>query len=429
MMKDFGATGTIKRRFQTDVIKREGDVIDHLQFLKSRYPDKSNRVLILVPTIKEIDGLIEQIKVIPGLSTLRVAELSSRNRRVDPSYDVMIATSIGRTGLDINPPADAVISSGRQRCFHRGQEIRDGRKAPYTNRNDMIQGIGRAGRLQDGIAIIDPNEGTGPMPIPYGAPMRFIFPVVAKYCETEILGSFPLPVGTPTPSTLDDDIRRDILGSAPDIPEAPYFVVRHPHAGREPLKGMQAIVLLHLAGVPTDQLMQMFRLLYAEQKSLPEEYKHVDRIIQNRLRFCSASFTECMGLINHGAVWWHLVKDSGRIEGARCFQDKLIRPVNGSWVAYNPADNIVYRDAETTTGILSPERELAKINQARLDGNWKLLKELYIAHTCPDCKSQKSPHFAKCSHCQQLQMPQTLPEQIKRKRELELARDIRNKRR
>lgn len=417
---DFETNGMIRRRFTTNVVKMDTDVVSMMDHAHRQHGDLVQRSLVVVPHITEIPGIIEQIQNLPGLKSIKVTEVSSNNRTI-PKEGIIIATPMVDNGLDINPPVNFVFSSGRARCFHRGQEIMDGRKASPTDIATQLQRRGRCGRNADGWSYEPACEGMGRIPIPYGAPVSFTEAAVANYCEVPRLLEFPnfsrtrkAVIGVNAMTTEEEQI---VVQSDPTVPSLPFFKIMN--GDQEEQNGQAILVTLWLAGVESNDLMKTWDKVIVNRRQLPEEYDHIAPIVDKLLLNPVAPFKRCLDLVSQQGVVYLL----GDPENPIFIRSSFIRPVEHRWVSeaetkrttYHTVNNGKGKTSElvqemqaqieelqtqilTETGSLINLPDMKSTEMKMREQQMTALRKSFLVHFC-SCGSQKNPTFAYCSQC------------------------------
>lgn len=179
----------IERRFPITVYKVPDSmaISDICLEAINRHPDKADRVLVIVPTLKMVP------KVCASLTYLKVGKvtpLTARENKV-PEDGWIVATPYVQTGLDIKPPPKMCVDSGLDVVFDKGRLVTP---LPWTTKDINQQRIGRVGRLEAGVVFQPESAGTGRKVIQYPSPNLFVHEVVAKHFSVPQLTPISMPV-------------------------------------------------------------------------------------------------------------------------------------------------------------------------------------------------------------------------------------------
>ncbi|WBE10109.1 polyprotein [Pestalotiopsis fici hypovirus 1] len=149
-------------------------VVDMFMEAHNRYPHLTDRALVVVPTIKEMD------KTVAALNFLKVGEVTKvyAGQKKIPRTGIIVATPYIQTGADIKPPAKILIDSGRDIVIDKGVLVHP---YPFTNKSMNQQRIGRVGRLEAGVVFQPESAGTGVKGVLYPSPNLFMHKCVAKH--------------------------------------------------------------------------------------------------------------------------------------------------------------------------------------------------------------------------------------------------------
>jgi len=170
----------------TDVPMNRSPLNLFLEF-KRLHPDKAERALVQVPTLREANEVAQQLQSTGSLVTV----LSRYNTTPSP-VGVIVATQVADSGITINPPPNVVISSRDAIVSHKGAT----RRMPLSSAA-LAQRRGRTGRLGDGWCYYHPDAGNGIDAEPYPAWGLYISeqPLQAHFTELHqikaVLGRTP----------------------------------------------------------------------------------------------------------------------------------------------------------------------------------------------------------------------------------------------
>nr|UYL95331.1 MAG: polyprotein [Chuzhou tick virus 1] len=241
----------IDRRFPITVHKMPDgmSVPDMYQEAKNRYPEKMDRILVIVPTMKQVQ------KTIAALTYLGAGEIHAvtrRDRKV-PKTGIMVSTPYVQTGLDIKPPPKLLIDSGKDVVFDKGRFVAP---LPWTDKDTNNQRIGRTGRLEAGVVFQPESAGSGAKVKQYPSPNLFMHEVVADH--------FKVPRLTPLTN--------------PVLPELPFM--RLNTSKLSSLQAQKSVTFIHalsLHGVRQVEW-KSFYTRKLEKKGLGEDNEWLDRI-------------------------------------------------------------------------------------------------------------------------------------------------------
>ncbi len=173
----------IQRRFPIKIHKYPDSMgmADVVLMGANLYPNHMDRVLIIMPTLKQVNMTIEALTYLKlkdkDGNLIKISPLSSRNRSVARD-GILVATPYVQAGADIKPAAKIVFDSGVDLYPDRGRA--PSYPFPWTSPDINKQRIGRTGRLEAGIVFQPESAGTGPRPVVYPSPQMFMHDVVAK---------------------------------------------------------------------------------------------------------------------------------------------------------------------------------------------------------------------------------------------------------
>ncbi|UCR92524.1 MAG: polyprotein [Apis hypovirus 2] len=302
----------IDRRFPITVHKVDDtmDVADMFMEARNHYPELCDRALIIVPTVKMVHLVINQLN---DLKVGRVSPLTRTERDVADS-GIIVATPYVQTGLDIKPPPKILVDSGKDVKINKGVMVHP---LPWTDKDMNKQRVGRVGRLQSGVVYQPKSAGSGSRTITYPSPSLFADEVVAKH--------FNIPALTPFGGAL--------------IKEMPYYGINQESI--PDLQTQKSVTLIHalsLHGIRQTEW-QKFYTLKLEGKNLGDDYEFVDRV-------CDSSRWITKKLLPWSETLYHLHR-----EKVTCYSingevrwSKPITCKNDQWVQLeeSPEDHIKY---------------------------------------------------------------------------------------
>ncbi|UCR92523.1 MAG: polyprotein [Apis hypovirus 1] len=306
----------MKRRHPITVVKYPDDmsIIDAFMLAWNKHPEDIKRSLVIVPTHKEVQ------KTILALNYLKigvpVSPLSARDRLV-PQEGIIVATPYVQTGLDINPPVNIVIDSGKDIKFHMGKMVMDktdsGRMThPWTDSNVNQQRIGRSGRQKAGIVYQPESAGTGEQAVVYPEPNDFTSQIVSEYFKIPQLTSLPYSVNSLMPY-----LRLNVTKLKT----------------RQVQKSVAFIHALSMSGIRQQQW-EDFYTKKLMQKNLGEDYEWLERVYNH-------SSWSHVPLLDWATAnyWLHLPRTAEYGIGGKENWSLPIRAVDGRWKPWEAVSN------------------------------------------------------------------------------------------
>lgn len=264
--------------YKGTTVKLNGSVMDKVLYLFENHPEASDRVLVVVPTLKKVD------ETIAGLQYLKlgeVSEFSSRNRVMSKTAKIIVSTPMIDAGYDAKPPFTSLVDSGLDIYFDRGT-------APFiagTTTEKAKQRLGRINRLRPGIAIIDPIAGTGKHVKTYPAPARLANAEVAEFFEIPPLeivsgdGHDTAPITAVMKVSLKN-LRQLSLNKTDDVPVSEgaiptwsWQASNHvAFTEEDAIRSLQWVGLANLSGVTSRDLPRFWHRHMVMGQDLNEDY-------------------------------------------------------------------------------------------------------------------------------------------------------------
>lgn len=401
MMPDVGqvetcqASPNVKQRHGKDIFEVDADVSALFQMAQKRYPEECKRALITVPTNVEMPALRERIQnLMPGTLITCV----NAAQRVIPETGIIIGNAkfIG-TGVDIRPAAEILISSGRIRRFHKGQEVREKNgKIPAMNPDECKQEEGRVGRLKHGIVFRPRWAGKGIHAVAYPSGGRFTHQGMAEYLKMPALMPIEKPCTELWPYVSfseggDELIRKtavSLVGHRPDqVPTA--------QVEQELRKGLTFVSLLAFGGVAPGEYLKWWVHWFGEGKKMPQEYKEVERAMAVFDRTMTLSFPSIQLIAMRRPYKYNL--------GGTPTEAGVIYPVCDEWRESSAMQGATFHVIEDPINLEDAFANKPSIaDQERLRAWEKEMASIFLKLRCK-CGATKNSNLAVCDMCAQRQ--------------------------
>jgi len=248
----------IARRHDVEATYMTGSAVAMFQQLELLNKAAARRSLVIVPTIAEVDDTVAAIRKLG----YEASPLTRLHRAVRPT-GVIVATGIADSGLDIRPPATALVDSGEEIVQDRGYL-----KRQPTTMATAEQRRGRVGRLDHGVAYVHARSGQGEYPV--------VYPTMERYLESD-----------PTRALFDATygIINGLRPMAPEgfIPHPAYLAVGLDpgiHAEMSPGE-RDSLFALYIFGasVASNAAASRAYEMYRTMAYLPEELTHLERAL------------------------------------------------------------------------------------------------------------------------------------------------------
>lgn len=146
-------------KFKVEYVPMNGGVMDMFQEMRRLHPEKAERALFIVPTLRKANRIQMELQA-SGLPT----SVLSRYTPVPASNGIIVATQVVDAGITITPPPQVVICDREAIISDRGLT-----RSAVTSASTLAQRGGRTGRLSNGLCYHHVDAGTGPDPKPYPA--------------------------------------------------------------------------------------------------------------------------------------------------------------------------------------------------------------------------------------------------------------------
>lgn len=280
------------------------DVVDMFMEAQNAYPELIDKVLIIVPTHKQVQKVIHSLNY---LKAGKVFPLTARERDVPKDYDILVATPYVQTGLDLKPSPKLLIDCGKDIVFNKGLLVNP---IPWTDKDVNQQRVGRVGRLQPGVVYQPESAGSGKKAVRYPSPNLFMHSNVASH--------FKVPALTPITGALMKDL--------------PFMRLNTNRLNNiQEQKSVTFIHSLALAGVRQTEW-PFFHARKIDGRSLGEDYEFIDRIYNN------PKWVK-VPLLDWETTCYHLNRENivqYSIEGKHRWM-KPLRAINGHWQEHEPS--------------------------------------------------------------------------------------------
>lgn len=321
----------IKKRFSTKLHKVDGDrsAIQLFQLAKETYPDKLDRALIIVPTVREVREVVTQLQWLGHKGT----ELSRHQKKV-PETGIIVATPYADTGLDIKPGASILIDTGKYLRIDKNQKP----QITWTDRSRNKQRIGRTGRTSEGIVIQNAQAGSGQPQVNYPGGFLFEHQVISEY--------FKVPQLTPH------------VRLRPISAKMPYLHIDITKLKtKEAVKSLYAIHAISMSGTKDTEFKKMYNKLLLRDFMQEEEW-WIDSVVN------ANEWKRIEMLPWEAAISLTMVKDVSAYSINNNVEYRLpIQPVNGIWHDSFINDEAYEEPEKLKPVILDPGDKLKRVKE------------------------------------------------------------------